>query len=126
MTQLVILLIVIVGFYFLVKKTDFIRFLLPPVAKAAFKSRTTEQKRVIRYFYLTGFLSYGEMSDMEYDAHIKNYLDRTNFKKKALDKLGVDEDEITEVAPIKLENYFFNGDKTLWKVGKDGKERSSA
>jgi len=124
---LLIFLIIFVGIYFLIKKTDFgIKTLLPPVAQTAYKSRTSDQKRVIRYFLLKGIFAWGEMSDVEFDELLKNYLDRTNFKRKALDKFGLEEDEVTEVDPIKLENFYFDGDKALWKIGKDGKDRSSA
>jgi len=126
MVQFIILLIILVGFYFLIKKTDLIAMFLPPIAKAAYKSRTPEQKRVIRYFFLKGIFAWGEMSDMEYEAYLKSHLESANFKKKALDKFDLDADELTEVAPFKLENYYYDKDKTMWKRGKDGKCRSSA
>jgi len=131
MGMLIFWLLILVGIYFFIKKTDAgIAMLLPPIAKAAYKSRTAEQKRVIRYFALPdtfgGIFSIGEMSDVEYEAYLKSYLENTNFKKKALDKFDLDADEITEVKPFKLENYYYDKDKTVWKRGKDGKCRSSA
>jgi hypothetical protein len=123
---LLIVVLIVGGVYCLIKFTDCIKYFLPPNEQAVYSSRTAEQKRVIRYFYLTGIFAIGEMSDMEYDSMLKNYLDNTNFKKKALDKFEVDEDELKEVEPFKLEAYFFDKDKTLWKKCNDGKTRSSA
>jgi len=107
--------------------------LLPQSIRAAYMSGTVEQKQVIRYFFkqrttfdiFCDIFNKRMISDRSYDVLIQNYLNKIDFKKRALDKFGMDEEEFIEVTPIKFENYIFNGEKILWKGGNDGKGRSS-
>ena len=62
------------------------------------------------------------VSDSDYDKAVKDYL--SNLKSIALDKLGVDESEVSEVAPIILGGYEFEGVDRV-KKGEDGKWRSN-
>jgi len=101
--------------------------IIPTLIASDYESRTKEQQRVIRYFLYNGsILSKGEMKDEEYDALLKNYLDKTDFKKRALNKFDLDESDITEIKPAKLENFYFEENDYLSKRGKDGKFRCSA
>lgn len=97
----------------------------PSEVKDRYKNRSNEQKDVIRYFCIDGCLS-KTMSDQEYDSLVKSYLSKTNFKQKGLSKIGLDESELKEIEPVHFEGYFFDGNKTFSKNGKDGVWRSSA
>lgn len=63
----------------------------------------------------------GRPTDEEIDAAVTSQL--KDMKARALRKLGVDEDEVSEIAPITFDGYVYN--KALIKQGKDGKYRSS-
>lgn len=63
----------------------------------------------------------GRPTDEEIDAAVTSQL--KDMKTRALRKLGVDEDEVSEIAPITFDGYVYN--KALIKKGKDGKYRSS-
>lgn len=64
----------------------------------------------------------GIPTDEEYDAAVIAQLD--GLKDKALSKLGVDEDEVKEIAPIMLGGYDFNHFTTV-KLGKDNQWRTN-
>jgi hypothetical protein len=63
----------------------------------------------------------GRPTDADIDAAVTSQL--ASMKARALKKLGVDEDEVNEIAPISFDGYVYN--KALIKQGKDGKYRSS-
>lgn len=63
----------------------------------------------------------GRPKDADIDAAVAAQL--SNMKERALKKLGLDEDEVSEIAPISFEGYDYK--KALIKQGKDGKYRSS-
>ena len=63
------------------------------------------------------------VSDSDYDNAVKAYI--SNLKSQALEKLGVDESEVNEVAPIILTGYDFEEKVSRVKQGKDGKWRSN-
>lgn len=86
------------------------------------KKRTEEQKKVIRYF-LNGEHNLRRMKDEEYDAMVAEFVNR-DHRSKALSRVGLDEDELKEIAPICLHNY--NYMKAWARKGKDGKWRSSS
>jgi hypothetical protein len=90
--------------------------------KQRLKGRTPDQQQVIKYFY-----GKGKMSDQEYDGMVMAKMKGIDFKRKALEKHGLDESQVNEVSPIHFEDYFFNNDgKNYAKRGKDGVLRSSA
>ena len=60
-------------------------------------------------------------TDQEIDDAVVAQL--ANMKERALKKLGVDEDEVSEIAPISFDGYVYQN--ALIKQGKDGKYRSS-
>lgn len=84
------------------------------------KSRTDDQKKVIRYFLNEG-CGAKRMSDSEYDAMVRKAVNSFDFKKRALAKIGLDEDELQEIAPVTFEGYKFDkawgrkGDDNLWR-----------
>ena len=101
-----------------------------PNLEKALKGRNQEQQKVIRYFYEDGGCFGGSMSDEEYEGQVMTRAKSMDFKKKALGKLGLDEDQVKEVEPIHLEGYYYSHkkDKTQTRSlrGKDDKWRSSA
>jgi len=50
----------------------------------------------------------------------------TDFKQKAMEKIGLDESQVNEISPIHFEDYLFDEKKALARYGKDGIWRSSA
>lgn len=64
----------------------------------------------------------GRISDEEYDNG--NILNLKEVNKRALDKLGVDEDEVNEIAPITFDGYVVKGFDYA-KKGKDNKWRTN-
>ena len=91
------------------------------------KGKTPEQKKVIKYFVGMdgGCLSKG-MADSEYDAMVMAAVDALNLKARALDKIGLDESEVNEIAPVNFSSYCYDGN-VFTRVGKsDDYIRSSA
>lgn len=64
----------------------------------------------------------GIITDAEYDASVSSML--SNMQAKALNKLGVDEDEVKEIAPISFDGYVYKG-ATEAKKGEDGLWRTN-
>lgn len=62
------------------------------------------------------------VTDAEYDASVSSMLN--NMQAKALNKLGVDEDEVKEIAPISFDGYVYKGASQA-KKGKDGLWRTN-
>lgn len=89
------------------------------------KNRSEAQKQALRYFLNEGCLQ-KKPTDADYDAMVANRVNelRLNDKQRALDKLGIDESQVQEIAPIHLANYVF-GKNYYAKWGNDGKVRSS-
>lgn len=68
-------------------------------------------------------ISKKKVSDEEYEAEIKKMFE--GLHERALEKLGVDEDEVREIAPISFDGYrYYNG--ALMKEGSDNLWRSNA
>lgn len=63
----------------------------------------------------------GRATDADIDAAVASQLN--NIKARALKKLGVDEDEVKEIAPITFDGFVFSN--AMIKQGKDGKYRSN-
>ena len=61
-------------------------------------------------------------SDAQYDNEVLKSLD--NLRQKALNKLGIDEDEVKEIEPISFDGYVYKGATEL-KKGKDGLFRTN-
>jgi len=61
--------------------------------------------------------------DSDIDDDLIRYFKEQKLKEKALDKLGLDESEVMEIAPVYFDGYHFDGATVI--VGKDGKARSS-
>ena len=55
---------------------------------------------------------------------VQYVLNQFNFRQKALDKIGLDEDELKELEPVHFEGFLFDKN-SLSKQGDDNKWRSS-
>ena len=64
----------------------------------------------------------GIVSDKEYDGEVAKMLN--NLKPKALSKLGLDEDEVKEIAPISFDGFVYKGANKV-KKGEDGLYRTN-
>lgn len=89
------------------------------------KNRNENQVAVIRYFCNDpDCLSKKPISDQEYDRMITSVLRRNDYKQKAIDKIGLDESEISEIEPVHFEGFVYDK-QSLYKKGDDGIDRSS-
>ena len=68
------------------------------------------------------FLSLGQMTDSQYDSVIK--LELQGMQQRALDKLGIDIDEVKEIEPIVIDGFVYDG-FTKCKKGRDGVWRTN-
>ncbi len=94
--------------------------------KARLRGRTSEQQKIIKYFYgSSGCLNKG-LSDNEYESLVMTKAKSIDFKQKAMDKIGLDESQVNEVAPVHFEDYLFDDKKAYARRGIDGVWRSSA
>ena len=64
------------------------------------------------------------MTDSEIDAELRRYFEQQNIEAKALEKLGLSEDDEMEIEPISFYGYHFDGVNQV-KIGSDNKARSS-
>lgn len=73
--------------------------------------KTPEQQAAIRFFYgaKAGCLSSAKsMTLEEYRKKVRERIASLNTKEMALRKLGIDEEEVQEIAPVTFEGYVFN------------------
>jgi hypothetical protein len=94
------------------------------------KGRTSEQQKVIKYFYgesggCLSFLS-PALKDEEYEAMVMAKAKGADYKQKALNKIGLDESQVSEIEPVHFEGCLFDEKKGFAKRGKDKLWRSSA
>lgn len=89
------------------------------------KRRTEEQKNVIRYFLNEdgGCSSDNRMSDSEFDAIVSKYINQ-DHRSRAMNRIGLDEEELREIEPICFHDYNF--EKAYARKGADGLWRSSS
>ena len=89
------------------------------------KGRTPEQQSVIKYFLADEGCFSKRMTDEAYEGLVRTKVTSTDFKQKALDKIGLDESQVNEIPPVSFEGYLFDEKKGFAKFGKDRKWRSS-
>ena len=118
---IIVLILIGVGVYFY--KTSSMSD--PSEVKNRYKNRNDEQKKVIRYFAVEGCLS-KTMNDAQYEELVKTTISKQDFKKKALEKIGLDESELKEIDPVHFEGWAYGNNISYAKRGKDGNWRSSA
>ncbi|MBR1514651.1 MAG: hypothetical protein IJ622_10230 [Bacteroidales bacterium] len=90
------------------------------------KGRTEEQKNALKYFYQYKGCIFGHlMTDQEYEQMVVKMINSTDWKKKALAKIGMEEEDVQEVRPIHFEGFDYTPKNSLSLYGKDMKWRSS-
>lgn len=95
------------------------------VIKKRCKGRNEDQQQVIHYFCdERGCLRKG-IPDSDFDANKAKQISALNLKQKALNKLGIDEDQVKEVDPICLEGPVYKN-STYRRRGADQVNRYSA
>lgn len=74
------------------------------------RGKTSEQQAVIKFFYGAsgGCMHAGGMTVEEYQKKVQAKRDALNTKAMALRKLGIEEEEVKEIAPVTFEGYIFN------------------
>ncbi len=106
---------------------------LTPLALAQ-RGKSPEHKEVLEFFYTVdtdkkgclkksgskkgcGCMKSGCMTMDEYIARVNDYLTKSDLKARALAKLGLDESELEDVAPICLYDFVYNtnDESLLWK-----------
>jgi hypothetical protein len=75
------------------------------------KGKTPEQQKIVKYFLAPDGCLSGKMKDGEYEALVQARRASTNFKQKALDKIGVDASQVNEIPPVHFEGYYMIDDK---------------
>lgn len=73
----------------------------------ACKGKNEEQKKVIEYFCKQEGCLSKNMSDEEYMTLLFKKRDSMDFRAKALSKIGLDEDEVSEIPPVKFEGFVY-------------------
>ncbi len=117
MVIFIIILLVVAAIIFFKLKSD------PKWLKEIYEGKDDEQKEVIRYFLREGCLA-SVMKDAEYDELLAGKIASINPKQKALDKHGLDIEQVNEIPPVNFEGYVFD-DSAYVKKGEDDKWRSS-
>lgn len=90
------------------------------------KGKTADQKLAVDYLIpKAGIIGlFINKKDAEYDAVLKKLVDGCGSYKRAINKIGLDEDELKEIPPVTL--YGYEDEKAqLSRVGDDGAFRSN-
>jgi len=98
----------------------------PAELKNMIKNRPKQQQDVIKYFYGKGGFLTKRISDAEYDALVKATVAQSDFKQKALEKIGLDESQVKEIEPVHFEGWKFGKKVGFARRGQDGHYRSTA
>ena len=75
--------------------------------KQACIGKNEEQKKVIEYFCKQEGCLSKNMTDDEYLQLVYRRRDSMNFRARALSKIGLDEDEVSEIPPAMFEGFVF-------------------
>lgn len=79
---------------------------------------TPEQAECFKYFFLKRGCFTKVMSDAQYDQMVQNRLEALNKEDIALEKLGIDIDQVKEIAPVNFTGY--NYDKDIYMHQENG------
>ena len=96
----------------------------PKEIRDKIKGKSKEQAKVIKYFELEGCLSW-TISDKEYLNLVRNKRDAMNPKQKALNKIGLDEEDVNEISPVMFEGFVYKTAKYVKQIA-SGKWVSSS
>jgi len=96
-----------------------------PAVKNQLKGRSEDQQKAILYFLggTGGCLGTKPCTDAEYDSLVQAKLASVGTKEQALDRLGIDIEQVSEIEPVRLEGFNFT--KQRIKRGADNILRSS-
>ena len=75
--------------------------------RALTAGKNDEQKKTIEYFVKEGCMT-KTITDDEYLSMVRAKRDAQNFRQKALSKIGLDEEEVSEIPPAMFEGFVFN------------------
>lgn len=117
----VVIIILVIGGYIYLKGIS-----EPAELKKLIQGRPKEQQDVIKYFFGKGGFLTKRITDVEYDSLVANKIKQSNFKQKALAKIGLDESQVNEIEPVNFEGWLFGKNVSWAKYGLDNKARSSA
>lgn len=92
--------------------------------KEVCRGKSEEQKKVIEYFCKEEGCFSKNISDDEYLQMVLRKRDSLNLKAKALGKIGLDEEEVSEISPAMFEGFVFKN--AYAKQRANGKWVSSA
>lgn len=92
--------------------------------KEVCRGKSEEQKKVIEYFCKEEGCLSKNISDDEYLQMVFRKRDSLNLKAKALGKIGLDEEEVSEISPAMFEGFVFKN--AYAKQRANGKWVSSA
>jgi len=96
-------------FLLIVVGTSYINLLFltdnPKSAKEIFSRKSREQRKAIKYFSGDGC---NLISDCEYCSMVKAKKESINIKQKAIDKICLYENEVSEIQPAIFEGYVFD------------------
>ncbi len=89
------------------------------------QGRTAEQRDVLDYFYASGGCgcmskAFGGLTDEKYEELVRRKATEADFKRVALARIGVDESQVQEIAPINFEGYYISN--TIGRDTKRGKD----
>ncbi len=71
------------------------------------RGKSEAQIKVIKYFVAEEGCMSKNISDDEYFSMVMRKKDNMDFRAKALSKIGLDEDEVSEIAPVMFEGFVF-------------------
>ena len=71
------------------------------------RGKNADQVKVIEYFCKEEGCLSKNMTDDEYAQMVRAKRDSLNLRQKALSKIGLDEDEVSEIPPAVFEGYVF-------------------
>jgi hypothetical protein len=117
----VIILFIIVGVVVYVKGTS-----EPAALKELLKGKNSQQQDVIKYFWGKGGFLTKRISDNEYKSIVNRFVDSSDFKQKALDKIGLDESQVSEIEPVHFEDWSFGKSVSFIKKINNSEYLSSA
>ncbi len=92
------------------------------------KGRTPDQCTALDYFFEEKSGCFAKpMPDKEFDDVVTKLLNTLGTQEKALNKVGMDPDDVKEIAPVCFHGYIGGPfDIRSWKVGTDNRLRSTA
>lgn len=117
----IVIIILIIGGYIYFKGIS-----EPEELKKLIQGRPQQQRDVIKYFFGKGGFLTKRITDAEYDNLVASTIKQSDFKQKALAKIGLDESQVNEIDPVNFEGWLFGKTVDWAKYGTDRKARSSA